>query len=315
MEKEDLNIEKYCRDEMTAAERAAFETRLTVDSALQHQVELYHLTMEAIRLHGRELLKKQLRDSIVKPQRAYPNWFWMGIAGIFVLASAFYIYFSTFKQKSALEEQKTAPPPQEISNDSLPKIAENELLQDTASNNINIEISPNKTSNRNIAAPPQPVDNDATAQKRNQLFAENFERLETNETKDATTRSVSSSPSQTLALYDFLYQYQHKNFDTAILMYNKLPTEIKRKPDNRFYYAIALMGANKMNEASIELKEIIPQEEFNFFFQAHWYAALCDIKIGKLESAKEHLDVVAEGTIIEYREKANRLLNDLDGLQ
>ncbi|MBL7816531.1 MAG: tetratricopeptide repeat protein [Saprospiraceae bacterium] len=88
--------------------------------------------------------------------------------------------------------------------------------------------------------------------------------------------------------------YRDGQFEQAATLIEAIPTP---SVEQQFYLALSLMYAAKPNyeKASALFKSIIDQRSGNFETESQWFYALCCIKLGKNEAAKQSLEAILRG--------------------
>ncbi|MFN0217059.1 MAG: hypothetical protein ACKVT2_22605 [Saprospiraceae bacterium] len=283
-------IEQYYRSELSESERVAFEKRLASEPDLQEEFKLHEMAMAAIRFHGRDLLKQQLRERpLIEKPRWRRYWLWAGLSGIVVLVGVFF----------CLDRDKPQVPPD---NSDRPIVLKSDSIPDKNSAITNPELLP---------TPKKPL---PKAINVNQLYAKAYRPY-----KEGTGTTLGSDPqspdTSNLASIELLKQLAEvEKFDSSLAVYNRLSPELQNEEIALFYKANSLMALGNTKEGAILFESIALDSNATFISEAQWYAALCALKKKDLRNTKKWLRMVtAEGSYASetLRKKAIRLLNKL----
>jgi len=83
-----------------------------------------------------------------------------------------------------------------------------------------------------------------------------------------------------------LIAYSAKKYKEAIQFYSDASS-----PNNKdkFYHASSLQAIGQYDQALVLFEEIIGSEDYEWMEQSLWYAALSELKLGRLDSSKKRL--------------------------
>ena len=266
-----LLIEQYYRNELSEAERLAFEQRMAEDSDFREEALLHQRAMTAIRLYGKELMKKKLQDRpLVTPKPKPRIWPWMVTTGA-VLAVVFGIFWwSEADEKPPLPPQPVPPP-----------------FVDTL----------------HQPPPPLPTVHPPVAELKpdaKKLFADAFKPFKPSQdetVKSADTSKAQGSGMSRLASLNKLKQLaQEEKYSESLATIEQLPKELQSNAAIMFFKANSLLALGRTDEAAPLFEGIASNQQTAYASYAQWYAALCALKKGDLPRAKKWLRAVASGS-------------------
>ena len=276
-EQEQEQLERYLDNALSDPERLAFEQALQENPTLRQEVERHRLALLAIRLKGREQLRKRWsvppETKTVAP--AFPAWLLPGFIVLLLLSVLTWWWWP-----SQISSGRSDTPV----NDTLP-------------------VGP--------PSPPIPVQDGNGLPKEQQrsgdtkkLFAGYFAPYR-DETLNPTVRDP-SVPST--ALDRFQQVYWNRQYAEALKAFHKLDPALKKHDNLLFLKANALLATDKTNEALVIFENIIRNGRSAYVDDARWYEALCHLKKGNREAAEKSLSYIVNTRTSVYREKAPRIL-------
>jgi len=123
------------------------------------------------------------------------------------------------------------------------------------------------------------------------------------------TRAAASDDSQTLK--NALQKLENKEYNQAILMFNKLTSEENNNMVGHFYAGVALQETGKYKHAISEFNTVITHKDNLFVEQAQWFIGLCYVKTEDNTNAYKQFKDIAEKQGF-YQEKAAAILRKLN---
>ncbi len=286
-------IERYLSNELTLAERSDVERRAKDDTQFRKDLAEYKLSIEAIKLAEREELKNRFRQrdkmldqkNIGGRQGTQYYMLMMAVAAVISILVAWYFLYTPDR---TIDEAKNE------TRDSTYLVQNPPVVIDTLKENK--PVQPKNPSRPKSVKPAQ------------QIFAENFEAYK-DESMDIASRSDEEDLTPTDKL---LLNYWEGNYKEAQEAFNNMSPKDKQNDNYRFIYANVLMSLNKTVEASLFLKGVIQNHKSPYTPEAYFYLALCDIKSGKKDEAKENLVTYIDNKDSNQKEKAKRILAGLN---
>jgi hypothetical protein len=277
-------IERYLRNELTEAERTAFEQKLDAGSAFRQEVKMHEQALQAIRLKGREALKDRLRerDKALDGQQkngSNRNWRWVFL---FFAVAALVVVWQWNSSGEKLPEQ---PQPSGIPSDSL----ENDTLHSP----------PQKESNQKQPAVAQKPDAD-------QLFATYFQPY-----KDESLNPAVRSEDDMDAFDRFILLYLGGKHAEALAAFEKLSPALQRNGNTLFIKANSLLATGKAEEAAAILEQVTANGRTRYPGEARWYLALAYLKKGDRENATAQLKKVAGDAKNARQGAAKKMLTEM----
>jgi hypothetical protein len=273
-------IDRYLHNELSPDEKTSFEARLSADPDFRKEVELHRQALEAIRIAGRESLKRKLarhgiQADAAKKKPISPRWWWLGLISIGIIAAIWL----------ALPEKSPPPAPASPSpaNDSLKRPGEPE--RDT----LVPEVKKGK--------PSPPIAKKPAAG--NQLFAEYFSPY-----KDPSLEPSVRGNGDPTSYEQFLQEYWDGKYAVALETFATLGASIQENPNNRFLIAMCLMATGQVSQATPILEGLLEYEAYRFGEETPWYLALCYLHSGEKGKAGDLLKR-------SQRSEAQRLLRQL----
>ncbi|MCB0598878.1 MAG: hypothetical protein H6557_25870 [Lewinellaceae bacterium] len=295
MEDKDISlIERYFRNELTSAERKAFERRLAQDEAFRQEAELHGKAQQAIRLKekGEVLSRLSERGRLLDAQKntagRYRPW-WLGGGFILLLAAFFWLQWN-----GAPSPETQAPPavsPQEGTQQAVPP--------DTAQ-----VIQPAETPQEKEKERQPPVA--SATEKQELLFAQYFQPY-----KDETLEPSVRGDEEPSASDTFQQLYWEGKYREALAQFESLPPAAKSNDNWLFIKAECLLVTGKAAAAATLLEAILAKDRTRFMPEASWHLALAWLKSGSLEKAKGQLAAVAGDAGSPWQANAAAVLKDL----
>jgi len=304
-------IERYLGNEMTAVERSDFEKRLAIEPELKQELEEFTLVMEALKVAERkELLNRfhRLDLELDKKKGNSPLNFTRNIWLIFAAAAVIAAFLGwrllfTSENNATLETNVNPPDSVIVQQPILVKedtVQEKELIKEVDQKNVTQKDKGPKDPSNQIMAVSASSDGE-------ELYADNFEPY-VDESMSVTSRADEDN----LTPYEkFQLSYTDKNYNEAIEAFKKLSPSLQQNDNIRFFQANALMAVNHISEASVILNEILNNPKASYKTEALYYLALCDVKNGKFESARNKLLKYTEQPGAEQKQKAASILAGL----
>ncbi|MCB9297297.1 MAG: hypothetical protein H6559_29850 [Lewinellaceae bacterium] len=295
MEDKDINlIERYFRNELTSAEREAFEQRRAQDEAFRQEAELHGKARQAIRLKEkaeiRQMLSERGRLLDTQKNRAGRSWPWWLGGGLALLLGAFF----WLQRAGGPSPERQSPPavsPQESAQPAVPP--------DTAQAPLPTETPPVK---KQEWQPPVA----STSEKQELLFAQYFQPY-----KDETLEPSVRGNEEPSASDQFQQLYWDGRYREALAQFENLPLVAKSNDNWLFIQAECLLATGKAAAAVPLYEAILANGRSRFMPEASWHLALAWLKSGSLEKAKRQLAVVAGDAGSPWRANAAAVLKDL----
>lgn len=271
-------IERYFRNELSPAEREAFERRLEQDESFRQESELHGKARQAIRLKEKGEVLSRLSergrqlDEQKKPTGRYWPW-WLGGGFILLLAAFFWLQWN-----GTPSPETQAPPavsPQEGTQQAVPP--------DTAQA-IQPAETPQEKEKEKERQPPVA----SATEKQELLFAQYFQPY-----KDETLEPSVRGDEEPSASDTFQQLYWDGKYQEALAQFENLPPAAKSNDNWLFIQAECLLAAGNAMAAAPLLETILANDRSRFMPEASWHLALAWLKNGSLEKAKRQLAVVA----------------------
>lgn len=289
-------IERYLADEMTLSERNEVERRAKDDAQFRKDLAEYKLSIEAIKLSEREVLKNRFRqrDKVLDQKNTAGRQgtrYYMLIMAAAAVISILVAWYFLYTPDRTIDEAKNE------TRDSTSLVQNPPVIIDTIKKNDvkNKEIKPTKEDHK----PKKTGD---------QIFAENFEVY-----KDDAMDPTSRSGEENLKPQEkFQLQYWEGKYKDAQATFRTLSPAEQQNDNLRFLYANVLMAMNKTVEASLILKGIIQNHKSIFTSESQLYLALCEIKADKNSEAKKYLQAYLQEKDVTKREMARNILKGLE---
>lgn len=288
-------IERYCCNELPAAERAAFEQRLSMDHAFRQEVEAFEKAIRYVQLDGRKALQSRLaergRQLDAEKKSTFFDRRWGWAIGVLAVAALFYWLFDQNKTPAP----QTAPG-NAIQQDSLKKMAP--ALPDSAGQQ---------------SSPPTPETTPPTAESKpengqraqaDRLFAAYFQPYKDESLEPSVRGEGDATPEEV-----FLQNYWDGRHRAALAAFEKLEPASKNKGDLQFLQANCLLATGKA-KAAIAVLENLGRTRFSA--EAKWLLALAFLKNREMERAKAQLREMAGDAASVRRGEAARLLEALE---
>ena len=289
-ESDEILIEKYLAQELTAAERIEVELRAQNEAAFRLELDKYTHAMDALKLAQRDELKRRFRErdkildkqtNVVSLGRNRNRWILTAAA---VIALIVMLKFLTVPERSS-DHARVEP-------------------KDTTI----IQSPPKDTISPIVKKQPEKPAVPSSKERGREIFAANFESY-TDESLDPASRS---DETELTAREKFELYYWEKNYREAIDAFNAMDEPVRQNDNYRFLYANALMSVNRINEATGILTDVIQNPKSIYKSEALYYRALCALKNGKLEEAKKDLKVYIDEAEATQRDRARKMLAMLE---
>lgn len=289
-------IERYLCNELTSAERAAFEQKMAADEDFRQEVEVYEKTIRLVRLDGRRALQNQLAErgrqlDTEKKMPARRNRRWAALA---LLALALLAWWFWGKKT---ETPRPATPSEKPTNDTIQTTAPTQ--PDTTAQSNPVSEKPRTDS----TTPSKPPFAKATSQA-DRLFATYFQPYKDESLEPSVRGEGEATPEE-----NFLQLYWDGKYREALTAFQKMEPASKSKGDLQFLHANCLLATGQAKAAKTVLENL---GRTRFSAEAKWLLALAFLKNGELERAKVQLREIARDADSTRREAAVRLLKDLD---
>lgn len=294
MEERNENIiERFFRNELTAAERVAFEGRLLSDTSFQEEVELHRKARQAIRLQEKSNLLKKLseRGKQLDAQKPSYNtlWWWLGGSAILLL-----LFFCWVKWNN----------PSSSNNQNLNTITKQDSTQllipvDTVPSNKPIDtLSTQKQQKERPIASIQ--------EKQDRLFAQYFKPYQ-DETLEPSVRGEGAvSPSD-----KFQQLYLDGKYVEAVAQFENLSSLAKNNDNNLFVKAECLLAIGDASAAAAVYEAILQNDRSRFMDATSLHLALAYLKLGALEKAKKQLGYISRELDPPWQQDADAILKAL----
>lgn len=289
-------IEGYFRNELTPAERGAFEQRLAADPAFRHEVEEHGKAVRLVRLLGRQALKARLaergRQMDAEKARSGFRLPWR----ITLLATALLALAWWFWDRQT-EDSSTPLPDTEIRRDSAetpappaPGAAEQAEPKPSAEN------SPS-------AAPPAAE----SSSSHEQLFAAFFRPYHDESLEPAVRGEGEPTPEE-----QFRQLYWEGRYREALAVFEVLENASKSNANLQFLQANCLLATGQAKEAALALENVLRTSRSRFLPEAQWLLALACLKDGNKGKAKALLQQMAQDAGSPMQEEAGDLLERIE---
>ena len=286
-EQEQKIIEKYLANDLSEAERMAFEQELAGNSDLRHDLEGYRNALMAIRLKGREQIRQRWptqNTTKIQPYLSAP-----ARVGISVLVGILLVVVITWIWRT----HSTSPGHQ------------NDILSDTLETKPIPQMTAPVTAPDSVQEHPTVVP-DISAQ-RSKLFATYF-RLYRDETMNPTVRGAADRT----ALERFQRLYWDGRYAEALTTYETLDPVLREHDNMLFLKANLFLATDKTNQSLALFKHIVQQDGSRYSEEARWYEALCYIKKGNWPAAQKSLSHIAATEGASHRKEAEQVLKQLE---
>ena len=269
-------IERYFRNELTSAERKAFEQRRAKDEAFRQETELHGKARQAIRLKEKAEVLSRLSargrqlDEQRKPTGRYRPW-WLG-GGLALLLAAF--FWLQWKGEPSTKTQ--SPPvvsPQEGTQQAVPP---------------NTEQAPQPAETQPVQKQERQPPVASAKEKQELLFAQYFQPY-----KDETLEPSVRGDEEPSASDTFQQLYWDGKYQEALAQFENLPPAAKNNDNWLFIQAECLLVTGKAAAAAQLLEAILANDRTRFMPEASWHLALAWLKSGSLKKAKRQLAAVA----------------------
>ena len=287
-------IERYFAQELSAAERNEIELRVQQDAQFRQEMAAYKLAMESIKLAQRAELKERFRqrDKVLDRRNkdfniGRRNNLWMLAAAAVI---AVFIGWQFFTNPQQASDQANVNPQDTTG------IVQNPPVQiDT----VKKEESPKKAWEEETTP-------DRSAKSGQEIFAENFDAY-----KDDAMDPTSRGNEELTSVEKFQMQYWEGKYEDAVTTYNTL-SESQQENDNfRFIYAVALMATKKTKVAAPILADIVQNGITPFKSESVYYLALCHLQNGNFDEAGNNLKAYLADPDAGQKEKARKILADM----
>lgn len=304
-------IERYLGNEMTAVERSDFEKRLAIEPGLKQELEEFTLVMEALKVAERKELLNRFHRLDLELDKKKGNsplnftrniWLICAAAAVIVAFLGWRLLFTP--ENTATLETNVNPPDSVIVQQPIlvkvDTVQEKELIKEVDQKNVTQKDKGPKDPSNQIMAVSARSDGE-------ELYADNFEPY-VDESMSVTSRADEDN----LTPYEkFQLSYTDKNYNEAIEAFKKLSTSLQQNDNIRFFQANALMAENHISEAIVILNEIVNNPKAAYKTEALYCLAMCDVKNGKFESARNKLLKYTEQPRAEQKQKAASILAGL----
>jgi len=284
-------IEKYITDQMSNAEKKAFETDLKRDASLRNELKAYKDGIQAARLKGRSQLKKRLqklestRSSTPKRWSTFP-FFFLLLAGAGL--AAFMYWYNLDKEKiTPLEE----PVEQKEQQDLKPEEEKT------------IDIARDQKTKEQLKKETPPKKTKPIRPSNKALFAQHFKVYEHPSLQPGTRGSGELSVREQIEK-----AYWEKNYNEVLELWNKLSDFNQKNGNLIFLKANALMATGSVAEAGDDFEQLLNLKGHRFKQAAEWYFALAKIYLNETSEAKEILHKITQNSSHKYKAKAEKLL-------
>jgi tetratricopeptide (TPR) repeat protein len=299
MEDKDLElIERYYRRELDTTALRVFEDRLAADSDFRQEVELHGKALQAIRLKGRENLKKKLSERPIMPGWHVPRstgkrhrWW---IAALALALVAVLILWLKSEDKNAAPPAPTNLPPA----DTLVQPADSGTPRPPI---VQEDKNPSPTKQLEKQAT-EPVGKDSA-----KLFAAHFQPYR-DEAMNPTVRTEESQD----AFGRFIELYWEGRYGEALAAFDKLSPALRANDNTLFIKANALLALGRADEAAELLEKISANGQTRYPGEARWYLALAYLKSGKREKAAGLVKEISEDVKNTRHREAKKLLEAMD---
>jgi len=288
-------IERYFAQELSAAERNDIEQRVQKDAQFRQEMAAYKLAMESIKLAQRADLKERFRqrDKVLDRRNKDFN---IGRRGnLWMLAAAaIIVVFIGWRFYSA---------PQQSSDQA------NVNQKDTNNLVENPGIVPDTTKSTYLPKE-EKKENKIPAKTKDEgqdLYAANFEAYK-DDSMDPTSRGDEENLSP---LEKFQMLYWEGKYAQTLEAFKTLDPSHQVNDNFRFIYANALMATSKTNEAAAIFSEIISFGKSPYKIESTYYLALCHLKNGNYDEARKNLEAYLRDPDAEQKEKAKKILADM----
>ncbi|MCO6491909.1 MAG: hypothetical protein J5I98_26065 [Phaeodactylibacter sp.] len=289
-------IERYFREELTPAERGAFEQRLAADPAFRREVEEHGKAVRLVRLQGRQALKARLAErgrqlDAEKARSGFRLPWRMAPLAAALLALAWWFW------DRQIADSSTPLPGTEIRRDSAetpapptPGAAEQAEPMPSAENSPSAE---------------PPVEESSSSHE--QLFAAFFRPYHDESLEPAVRGEGEPTPEE-----QFRQLYWEGRYREALAAFEALENASKSNGNLQFLQANCLLATGQAKEAALALENILRTGRSRFLPEAQWLLALAYLKDGDREKAKALLQQMAKNGGSPMREEAEDLLEKIE---
>ena len=282
MEEQDQDwIERYFRDELPAAERAALERRAASDAAFRAEVELHRKARQAIVLLEKETVLAQLarKGQALDAQRRRRRWLWGGALLVLLAIGGWWRWGQAPAPRLSPAGPGLAPPP-----DTLPQ-----------------QPPPGAPKQAPQRTPPPPVALDRAARER--LFAANFSPHKDPGLEPSARGGAPLAPAE-----QFQQHYWEGRYGEALALFDSLPPAAQANDNLLFVRAECWLATGQAALAAPLLEQILRNDRTRYMDAAAWHLALAYLRLGRLDQARAQLEQLRRNPASAWREKAAALL-------
>ena len=111
-----------------------------------------------------------------------------------------------------------------------------------------------------------------------------------------------------------LNEFNSKNYDEAIILFDEILSVDKTNAVGNFYAGMAYQEKNQFDKAIFSYQEVVQLKNNLFVEQAEWYTALCYIQTENKKKAYEKFKKIADSNSY-YSEKAKAIIKKLDYIE
>ena len=289
-------IEGYFCNELTPAERGAFEQRLAADPAFRREVEEHGKAMRLVRLQGRQALKARLAErgrqlDAEKARSGFRLPWRMPLLAAVLLALAWWFW------GRQIESSSTPLPGAEIRRDSAETSA-------PPTPNAVEQAEPKPPAGGRPASPPSVAEPSSSDE---QLFATYFRPYRDESLEPAVRGEGESTPEE-----QFRQLYWEGSYREALAAFEALENASKNNGNLQFLRANCLLATGRAKAAALALENVFRTGRSRFLPEAQWLLALAYLKDGDREKAKALLQQMAENGGSPMREEAEDLLDRIE---
>jgi len=283
-ELDDKLIERYYLNDLSEAELAVFNRRMTEDEAFWEAAHLHADALEAIRLEGITLLRKRLaakgRELDAGKEKPSRRWLWWVIGSVVVLLGAWATWWW----------MQPANPPAPV-----PVIENRDIAIPPATDTVPA-VSPSGKQSE----PAQKI----PAHQR--VFAAWFQPYKDPSLEPVRRGERDLSPSE-----HFQQLYWEGDYRAALTAFDSLGASAKNNDNLLFLKANCLLATGKAAAAEELLADILQNARSRFNPQVGWYLALSRLQTGRIKEAETLLRRIVADPGSPRRADAERLLRAL----
>lgn len=260
-------IERYLRQDLAEAERAAFELRLAGDADLREEVLLYKRTLTAIDLYAKDDFKKKLRAHRSTAGHRNGKTFWL-LLGVLLCLGAFWVW-GPWNSPDAPPVQPPVPSPLPPATDTSAPSVKTPVARETPATEKNAQPNPQ------------------------QLFARLYKPYQP-AAEDGAVHGANPGPAAPATLQDLERCLREGRYADARAAFDQLPPAIRENLNALFLKANAEMALGHTATAAPFFEKVAASPANLYAGEARWYLALIALKQGDVPTARKWLRMVRD---------------------